>query len=196
MGQVTSRARRRTSPPPWDDVFRAWTEHAVPQIEVMQFKMSRHDPHAPWYDHLAGEQIYCSGDEHATAFHLCRWIARAEPRVQAAYCLGACRREAPWCDTSLLGESMMAAFGNVSIAQAGWWPPGSMHVLPRFGGAAQLLPAAESAPPPPWQEFVDHAARRWRELAERFALIRIPSLMELDSPELAAWQARRGRRRG
>ena len=192
----TRRIGPKAAPPSWDEVFRAWAEHAVPPIEVVGFEPGRHDSSAPWYDRLAGEQIYCSGDEHATAFHLCRWIARADERLQAAYRLGACRREAPWCDTSSLVESMRAAFGSASIAEAGWWAAGTIHVLPRFGGAAQLLPAADSTPPLPWHEFVDHAARRWHGLAERFALIRIPSLMELDSPELAAWQARRAGRRG
>ena len=68
-------------------------------------------------------------------------------------------------------------------------------VHPRFGGAAQLLPAAQSAGALSWQAFVGHAARRWSELAERFELVRVPSLMELDSPELAAWQSRRAGRR-
>jgi hypothetical protein len=153
----------------------------VPALEFRTFVPGTHLPGSAWIRKSNGHQmLYVTNPLADTAWHLAKTLRTLSPELVAAYKLHAS------CVSHQIGqfhyEVVAQWFKAIGEEMYGWWGPNARHVLPHV--EAPYWPHEQRGNDPShWRKVVELSADEWRAIAEQWAILLVPGLMEPGSPE-------------
>lgn len=158
-------------------------------IEVLPFDVTCHHPEAQWFDRRTNRQrLRLPAPSRNTAWHICLVLPSKPPEFVAAYKLYAFAREH---ELEGFASAVLApVFAEHGTALHGWWNGNSKYVLPADLGYYPIS-RFDHEYARKWSDFVTHAALLWQSIAEHWAIIRIPQLMDPRSPEYEEYETAR-----
>jgi hypothetical protein len=171
--------------PRWQSVNEAWRSASVPDVRILPFDLHKHNANLPWFDLKQNDQVGIGDNPlDATACHLSVHILKAPEDLRVAYKLYAfCRENAitefPHC-------VLQPIFEKHDEKLYGWWHSNARRVLPWYDDINALHNRERRDLS--WREILQAAAVAWTQIAERWAVIRIPRWMDRNSAEYQAYE--------
>jgi len=169
--------------PRWSAVVDAWNDLGVPSVQVVEFLIGEQYPSLPWLDRKTNHQyIGSSSPQNDTAYHVAVTLPGRPEELLIAYRLYAFCRQHELDDFSV--GVLLPAFERFDFALYSWWNANAKYVLPPTGFRTTARWRGDARTQlRNWPTLVQEAGETWRNIAESWAIIRIPDFMDHRSPE-------------
>jgi hypothetical protein len=174
-------SRRTKRWPQWREAFDYWKSFDVPPMMFERFVPGKHVPNSPWISRSSGNQmINLTNPQVDTAWHLAKTLRHATPEFVALYKLHA---SCVFHDiTGFEHEVVVPWFKAIGEEVYGWWGRNARNVL-SYTDRSDWPYDERGNDPSHWRRIVDYSANEWRSLAEHWAILLVPGLMEEGSIE-------------
>jgi len=167
--------------PKWCSVYHTWQNARVPDVQILPFNLAKHTPYLPWFSLERNQQFSTSNPVLDTAHHLLELALKTDDELKAAYKLHAFCREKKISPDFLI-YVLAPIFQRCDPALCAW-NCNAKYVLPSYHNTNLVFEQRYDFQRQRWKQLVQDAASAWTTIAERWAVIRIPGLMDRDSEE-------------
>jgi hypothetical protein len=135
------------------------------------------------------DQFNCRSNnpQDSTAYHLCSAVSSKAPELMVPYKLLAFCREY-YHYSSFSTYVLYPVFVSFGSALNVWWSGNAKYVLPPINSEVERTRYDERDKTNSWEFFIEDAAAVWKEIAETWAIVRIPSYMDHNSSEFSEYQ--------
>tara|TARA_R110002050_G_scaffold57423_2_gene128845 strand:+ start:6909 stop:7529 length:621 start_codon:yes stop_codon:yes gene_type:complete len=180
-----------TKQPTWGNVYQLWNQQDVPEVQIIDFELDNHFTRLPWFNLIDDKQIITSNPQNITAMHLANRLIVESEEFRAAYMITAFLIQVGSLDfQNAILDPVWLRYGHHRFR---WWHPNAMSILPsvetsRF--SRTLNDAKRRYYNPAWEEFIEAAAKIWKDIAIGLAIVRVPELMCRDTMEYQSYQQR------
>jgi hypothetical protein len=175
-----------------DEVLRLWNSLDVPPVAIRRFNYEKDYPNDAWANKDGSRYRFeISNPQRTTAWHLCKGIIATNQEAHSLFSIHAFLTEEAsgykGIGVNDLDYQVRTVLLKIDPRPGSYWSRNSRTVLPPLPDSIALSERNEGEGS--WQTVIEDAARTWKEISEKLAIVRIPDFMSEDDEDLKQWHA-------